>query len=107
MDFEDLHRPLYVPDLLVNALNQDPQRPLLQLVDGPLLNVGQVRDATSQFVQALRSLGVRAGSRVGVLSANRPEVLHVGHAAQLLAAVAVPIHPLVLLTDHLHAVTDS
>jgi fatty-acyl-CoA synthase len=104
---DDLHRPLFVPDLLVNALSQDPQRPLLQLIDGPLLTVGQVRDATSQFVQALRSLGVKAGSRVGVLSANRPEVLHVGHASQLLAAVAVPIHPLGGLADHLHAVTDS
>ena len=33
MDPEQLHRPLYVPDLLVNALSQDPQRPLLQLID--------------------------------------------------------------------------
>jgi fatty-acyl-CoA synthase len=107
MNTEDLHRPLYVPDLLVNALNQDPRRPLLQLIDGPLLTVGQVRDATSQFLQALRSLGIKAGSRVGMLSANRPEVLHLGHAAQLLAAIAVPMHPLGGLADHVHAVTDS
>ena len=103
----DLHRPLFVPDLLVNALSQDPRRPLLQLLGGPLMTVGEVRDATSQFVQALASLGVQPGSRIGMLSANRPEVLHLGHAIQLLAAVSVPIHPLGGLADHLHAVTDS
>jgi fatty-acyl-CoA synthase len=104
---EELHRPLYVPDLLVNALSQDPNRPLLQLLGGPMLSVGQIRDATSQFVQALASLGVKAGTRVGVLSANRPEVLHVGHATQLLAAINVPMHPLSGIADHLHVITDA
>ena len=104
---EELHRPLYFPDLLVNALNQDPDRPLLQLLDGPLWTVGQVRDATSQFVQALRSLGVSAGTRVGVLSANRPEVLHVGHAVQLLAGINIPMHPLSGVADHLHVISDA
>jgi fatty-acyl-CoA synthase len=104
---DDLHRPLYVPDLLVNALSQDPTRPLLQLLGGPMLTVGQVRDETSQFVQALSSLGVKAGTRVGVLSANRPEVLHVGHAAQLLAAINIPMHPLSGVADHLHVITDA
>lgn len=102
-----LHRPLYIPDVLVNALSQDPDRPLLQLLDGPMLTVGQVRDATSQFVQALESVGIEAGTRVAILSANRPEVLHVGHAAQLLAAVAVPMHPLGGLDDHLYVITDA
>jgi fatty-acyl-CoA synthase len=104
---EDLHRPLYVPDLLVNALNQDPDRPLLQLLGGPMLTVGQVRDATSQFVQALRGLGVNPGVRVAMLSANRPEVLHAGHAIQLLGAISVPMHPLAGLADHLHVITDA
>lgn len=72
MDTGDLHRPRYCADILVNALNQDPARPLLGLLDGPTLTVGEVRDATSQFVQALRSLGVKPGTRIGMLSANRP-----------------------------------
>ena len=58
MNTDDIHRPLYVPDLLVNALNQTPERPFLQLAGGPVLSVGEVRDSTSQFVQALRSLGI-------------------------------------------------
>src|SRR4051812_34102125 len=107
MSTDDLHRPLYVPDLLVNALSQTPNRPLLQLAGGPMLTVGQVRDATSQFVQALQSLGVGSGSRVATLSTNRPEVLHVANAVQILAAIAVPMHPLGGLADHLHVVLDA
>ena len=70
--YDDLHRPLFVPDLLANALNQDESRPLLQLLGGPMLSVGEVRDAASRYLQALASFGVGAGSRVGMLSANRP-----------------------------------
>lgn len=107
MSTDDLHRPLYVPDLLVNALSQTPDRPLLQLAGGPMLTVGEARAATSQFVQALQSMGVERGSRVATLSSNRPEVLHVSHAIQIIAAVAVPMHPLASVADHLHVVQDA
>ncbi len=107
MHADDLHRPLYVPDLLVNALNQTPERALLCLLDGSTLNVGQVRDTTSRFVQALRKLGVGAGTRVGLLSSNRPEVLFANNAVQLLAAIYIPMHPLGGAADHLHVVTDA
>lgn len=102
-----LHRPLYVPELLVNALNQDSARPMLQLLNGPLLTVGDVRDAASQFVQALQSVGVGKGTRVGLLSANRPEVLHVANAVQVMSSIYVPMHPLGGLADHLHVVLDA
>jgi fatty-acyl-CoA synthase len=107
MSTDDIHRPLYVPDLLVNALNQTPNRPLLQLSGGPMLTVGEVRDATSQFAQALQSLGVERGSRVATLSPNRPEVLHVVHSLQLLAAISVPMHPLAGLADHVNVLLDA
>ncbi|NPU93064.1 MAG: AMP-binding protein [Gammaproteobacteria bacterium] len=102
-----LHRPLYAPDLLVNALNQDPARPLLNILGGASLTVGDVRDATSQFCQALQSLGLAKGSRIGLLSSNRPEVLLVANAIQILAAIYVPMHPLGGFNDHLHVVTDA
>jgi fatty-acyl-CoA synthase len=107
MDTDQLHRPLYCADILVNALNQDSARPLLHLLDGPTLTVGEVRDAISRFAQALRSLGVTAGTRVGLLSANRPEVIHTSHAVQILAAIYVPMHPLGGFADHHHAVVDA
>lgn len=102
-----LHRPLFVADLLVNALAGGDDRPLLNLLDGATLTVRQVREETSRFVQALASLGVGPGTRVGLISSNCPEVLHVSHACQLLAAVYVPMHPLGGLADHLHVVSDS
>jgi fatty-acyl-CoA synthase len=107
MRADDIHRPLYVPDLLVNALGQTPGRPMLHLLDGPTLTVADVRDAASRFVQALQSLGVGSGTRVGLLSANRPEVLHVSNAVQLLAAIYIPMHPLGGAADHHHVMTDA
>jgi fatty-acyl-CoA synthase len=107
MSTDALHRPLYVPDLLVNALSQTPERPLLQLDGGTMLTVGQVRDATSQFIQALQSLAVGRGSRIATLSGNRAEVLHVAHSIQILAAVGIPMHALGGFADHLHIVLDA
>src|SRR5437879_342566 len=107
MHIDDLHRPLYSADILVNALNQDPTRPLLHLLDGSTLTVGEMRDAISRFAHALRSLGITAGTRVGLLSANRPEVLHTSHAVQILAAIYVPMHPLGGISDHHHVVADA
>jgi fatty-acyl-CoA synthase len=107
MHNEDLHRPMYVPDLLATALGQDPGRPLVELHGGPVLSVGEVRDATSRFVQALDSLGVGRGTRVGLISVNLPEVLYLSNAIQLLGAIYVPMHPLGGLPDHLHVMTDA
>jgi fatty-acyl-CoA synthase len=102
-----LHRPLYVADLIVNALNQDPERPLLREFDGSVQTVGDVRDATSRFVQGLTVLGVVSGKRVGVLSANRWEVLHVNNATQILAGTSIAMHPLAGLADHINVARDS
>ena len=103
----DLHRPLYMADVLANALNNGGNRPLLHLMDGPTLSVRQVRDGTSQFVQALASLRVGRGTRVALISANKPECLDVSHAVMLLAAVYVPMHPLSGLADHLNIIRDA
>ena len=102
-----LHRPLYAVDLLVNALNTGDDRPLLNLLDGPTLSVREVREDTSRFAQALAGLGVGAGTRLGLLSPNRPEVLHVGHAAQVLASLYMPLHPMGGLADQLHVIRDA
>jgi fatty-acyl-CoA synthase len=107
MSADELHRPLFVTDLLVNALSQEPERPLLQLVGGPTLTVGEVRDETSRYAQALASLGVGRGTRVALLSGNRPEVLHATHAVQILAGVSAPMHPLGGAADHLHVIQDA
>ncbi|MGH8519539.1 MAG: AMP-binding protein, partial [Panacagrimonas sp.] len=82
-------------------------RPLLLRADGSGFSVAEVRDASSRFQQALAALGVGRGTRVGLLSSNRPEVLFTNNAVQLLTAIYVPMHPLGSLDDHLHVVTDA
>ncbi len=107
MSRDDLHAPLYIPEILANALSQTPSKPFIQLAGGPPITVGEMRDSASQFIQALESLGVRTGSRVATLSSNRPEVLHIANSIQLMAAVAVPMHPLSGIADHKHVLSDA
>ena len=102
-----LHRPLYTADVLANALNNGGSRPLLHIEGVATLTVAEVRDATSQFAQALASLGVGKGTRVAMISPNRPECLHVTHALQMLSAIYVPLHPLAGLDDHLNVIRDA
>jgi fatty-acyl-CoA synthase len=104
---DPIHQPLDTTDMLVNALNQEPSRPLLQLLDGQILTVGEIRDFTSQYIQALAAFGVRDGMRIGLLSSNLPEVLHASHAAQILGAVYIPLHPMGSQSDHLNIVSDA
>ena len=102
-----IHRELYNAEVLANALNIGGDRPLLKQLDGPTLSVGEVRDETSRFLQALASVGVEAGARVSLIAPNRPECLHVTHALQLLAALYVPMHPLSALAEHLTVIRDA
>jgi fatty-acyl-CoA synthase len=104
---DDLHRPRYVPELLVAALQQTPERPLLELADGSSLSVGAVRDATSRYAQALQQHGVVRATRVGLLSGARIEVLYLVNAVQLTAAIYVPLHPLGSVDDHAHVLADA
>jgi hypothetical protein len=48
MQKDPVRLPLDTMSLLVNALNTDRGRPLLHLLDGRTLNIGEVRDATSR-----------------------------------------------------------
>ncbi|MET0283486.1 MAG: AMP-binding protein [Polyangiales bacterium] len=107
MSSDDIHTPLYIPELLANVLSQTPKRAFIRLAGGPTITVGEMRDSASRYSQALQSLGVRTGSRVATLSTNRPEVLHIKNSIDLIAAVAVPMHPLSGLADHAHVVLDA
>ncbi len=103
----DLHRPLYNADVLANALNNGGSAPLMHMPDGRTLSAREIGEETSRMVQALGSLGVGRGTRVALISPNRPECLDVTHAVQLLAAIYVPMHPLSALDDHLAAIRDA
>ena len=104
---DSLHRVQFTPDLLVRALGRDVDRTVIRLADGATISAADFRDATSRYCQALESLGLPKGARIGILSRNRPEVLYVTAACLLNQYVMVPLHPIGSLDDHLYAVEDA
>ena len=99
MSINQLHQPPLMPHLLVEGLNRYHDQPCLLLGD-KVASYREVRENTSQMVQGLQSRGVGVGSRVAVISANRPEVLSNIAAMQLTGCIATPLHPLGSLEDH-------
>jgi fatty-acyl-CoA synthase len=104
---DPLHRTQFTPDLIVRALNRDLDRPVIRLLNGTTISAAAFRDATSRYCQALGSLGLPAGTRIGILSRNRPEVLYLTAACLLNRYVMVPLHPIGSLDDHLYAIEDA
>lgn len=102
MENNSLYHPPLMPHLLVEGLNRYDDRPCLLLGD-KVATYRDVRESTSQMVQALQSKGLGKGSRVAVISANRPEVLSNIAAMQLAGCIGTPLHPLGSLDDHAYA----
>jgi fatty-acyl-CoA synthase len=88
-----------MPHLLVDGLNRYNDEPCL-LIGDKVASYREVRESTSQMVQALQSKGLGVGSRIAVISANRPEVLSNIAAMQLAGCIGTPLHPLGSLDDH-------
>src|SRR5271170_4071590 len=104
---EPLHRGQFTPDFLMRALRRDVDRTVIRLADGATISAADFRDATSRYCQALRSLGLSTGARIGILSRNRPEVLYFTAACLLNHYVMVPLHPIGSLDDHLYVIEDA
>lgn len=102
-----LHAGVFQPQLLAHALGRDLSRPALHLADGRLLSVGEVRDSTSQYLQALADSGLRPGARVGILSKNRPEVIYAMNALMLGGYCVVPLPPMASQDDLAYMAGDA
>ncbi len=88
-----------MPHLLIDGLNRYNDEPCLFLGD-KVASYRDVRESTSQMVQALQSKGLGVGSKIAVISANRPEVLSNIAAMQINGCIGTPLHPLGSLDDH-------
>jgi len=99
MSNDALHHQPLMPHLLIDGLNRYNDEPCLYLGD-KVASYREVRESTSQMVQALQSKGLGVGSRIAVISANRPEVLSNIAAMQLNGCIGTPLHPLGSLDDH-------
>ena len=87
MTTDALHHQPLMPHLLIDGLNRYNDEPCLFLGD-KVASYRDVRETASQMVQALQSKGLGVGSRVAVISANRPEVLSNIAAMQLNGCIA-------------------
>ncbi len=106
MSHSKLHQPTLMPDLLVEGLNRYDEEPCLYLGDS-VATYADVRKSTSQMVQALQSKGLGKGSRIAVISGNRPEVLSNIAAMQLAACCGTPLHPMGSLDDHVYVLENA
>jgi fatty-acyl-CoA synthase len=96
-----IHQPPLMCHLLIDGLNRFHDEPCL-LLGEHIASYREVRETTSQMLQALQARGLGMGGRVAVLSGNRPEVLANIAAMQLAGCIGTPLHPLGSLADHLY-----
>jgi fatty-acyl-CoA synthase len=101
------HQEAFAPHMLVTALRQNRDRTLLWSAEGAGWTGGAVERQISRIEQVLREAGIVRGSRVALLSLNRPEVLFVEFALALIGAVFVPLHPRGSVEDFAYVVVDA
>jgi fatty-acyl-CoA synthase len=95
-------------DLLVHSLTYDLDRPVVQFADtGKIVTARAYRDVISQYIQALDALGLPPGTRLGLLSRNRPEVLYVNGALPFTQFCVVAMHPMGSVDDLSYMVEDA
>ncbi len=95
-----------LPHLMISGLNQNDDKPCLHLGD-TTATYKEVRERTSQYVQALQSKGVGVGTRTAVISGNRPEVLYNMAGMQIAGCCGMALHPMGSLDDHAYVLNDA
>lgn len=93
-------------DLLVAALARFPTRRAISGL-GLDLSYAQLAQEISRYEQALRASGLAPGSRVGLLTGNRPEVIFCNYAILLIGCCLVPLHPRGSSADHEYVLRDA
>jgi fatty-acyl-CoA synthase len=106
MSVDTIHNPPLMPDMLISGLNRYDDEPCLFLGDS-IATYADVRRSTSQLIQALQAKGLGKGSRIAVISANRPEVLSNIAAMQLNGSIGCPLHPMGSLDDHAYVMEHA
>jgi len=95
-----------LPHLVAQSLNTFTDEPCIFLA-GRTATYREVRDRTSQMQQVLQSIGMVKGTRLAVLSKNRPEVLTNLTASLINGNVITPLHPMGSLSDHSYIINDA
>ena len=101
-----LHEQPLLPHLIIQSLAAHDDEPCISLA-GRMATYAEVRRRTSQLVQAQRARGVTRGTRLAVLSKNRPDVLTNATASLVNGCVLTPLHPMASLSDHAYVIGDA
>ena len=101
-----MRQPNHLGHLVVAALRQHRNKPVMVLGDTTLTG-GETAAAVSRYAQAFEVLGAGTGASSALLSLNRPEVLLIIAAGQMLGARRTALHPLGSLDDHAYAIDDA
>lgn len=97
-------------DLLVHSLSIDPDRPVVIFHDtGRAVTAREFQDVAGRYAQAIDTLGLEPGTRIGLLSRNRPEVLFVNGALNFVTSelCTVALHPMGSVDDLAYTVDDA
>ena len=101
-----LHDQPLLPHLIIRSLGAQDDAPCIHLA-GRVATYAEIRRRTSQLIQAQRARGVTRGTRLAVLSKNRPEVLTNLTASLVNGCVLTPLHPMGSLADHAYVIGDA
>jgi len=101
-----LHDQPLLPHLIISSLAAHDDAPCI-FVAGRVASYAEVRERTSQLIQAQRARGVGHGTRLAVLSKNRPEVLTNLTASLVNGCVVTPLHPMGSFADHAYVIGDA
>jgi fatty-acyl-CoA synthase len=102
----DLHRPAFMPDLLIAALARHADKPAVYLGD-EVLTASQMADEMSRYVQAYASLGISEHHPIAMLAKNRPEVLFTMGANMLTPCRSTALHPMGSAEDQAYILEDA
>jgi fatty-acyl-CoA synthase len=101
-----LRAPLHGGHLTAAALRRHRGTPVLY-INGTTMTGGEMADEVSRYVQAFEGLGAGTGSPSALLALNRPEVLLITAAGQMVGQRRTALHPLGSLDDHAYVLADA
>lgn len=65
------------------------------------------RDRSARLAEALRTMGIRPGDRIGILGVNSDYYLEVMHATWWCGAVTVPMNTRWAVAEHIYNIDDA
>lgn len=101
-----IYPPLSIKQMFNSCAEKNPDRDYL-IINDLRLPYGLVNMMARKAANALVTLGVKKGDRVGIMSPNVPQYVIAFQACAKLGAIVVPINPLAAGPEVSHYIKDS